>query len=369
MDGSYSHASAATGRSYDGLVTRYNADMNAITPRDIAELEDQLSAPTEGAIRSLGQLEGDLVILGAGGKMGPTLARMAQRASEAAGVKRRVIAVSRFRESGLVERLQKWGVETHSCDLLDERAIAELPRAANVIFMVGLKFGASTNPALTWAMNCYVPMLVSKKYYDSRIGVFSSGNVYGTARVDQGGSRESDPLAPVGEYAITVLGRERMFEYCSHEFEMPVVQLRLNYATELRYGVLVDIARRVAAEEPIDVTMGWVNVIWQTEANAMALQALEHSASPPCTLNLAGPEFLRVQDVAKRFGELFGKPVHFAGTEAEDALLSNAEKSYRLLGKPQVTANQMIEWTANWVGQGGESLGKPTHFQSRDGKY
>lgn len=343
--------------------------MNTTAPQDVAGLEDNLSEPTPGAIQAMRELDGDLVILGAGGKMGPTLARMALRASQEAGVTRRVIAVSRFRESGLVERLQQWGLETIACDLLDERAVGELPDAANVMFMTGLKFGASANPALTWAMNCHVPMLVSQKYRGSRIGVFSSGNVYGTSPIGKGGSVETDPPQPVGEYAITVLGRERMFEYCSHEFEMPVVQLRLNYATELRYGVLVDIARRVADEQPVDVTMGSVNVIWQTEANAMALQALAHANCPPKILNLAGPEFLRVRDVAEQFGKLLGKTAQCTGVEAQDALLSNAGESYQLFGRPQVTAEQMMTWTADWIARGGESLGKPTHFQSRDGQF
>ncbi len=343
--------------------------MNLETPQDMASLEQQLSTPDEGVIQAMRQLDGDLVILGAGGKMGPTLARMASRASEMAGNKRRVFAVSRFRESGLRERLDSWGIETRACDLLDEEAVAQLPDAANVMFMTGLKFGASANPALTWAMNCYVPVLVSRKYRESRIGVFSSGNVYGLTAATGGGSREADPPAPVGEYAITVLGRERMFEYYSRESSIPAVTLRLNYATELRYGVLVDIARQVAAGQPVNLTTGWVNVIWQTDANSMALQSLCHASSPPRILNIAGPEFLRVREVAARFGELLGKPVDFEGSEADDALLSDASASYELFGRPQVTAAQMMEWTADWIGRGGAYLDKPTHFESRDGKF
>jgi nucleoside-diphosphate-sugar epimerase len=343
--------------------------MNLEAPADIGILEDQLSAPSERVVRAMSQLDGDLVVLGAGGKMGPTLSRMAQRANELAGIERRVIAVSRFREDGLRDRMHAWGIETQSCNLLDESAVASLPDAPTVMFMTGFKFGAGANPGLTWAMNCYVPALVSRKYRNSRIGVFSSGNIYGLTSVEKGGSCETDPPRPVGEYAITVLGRERMFEHFSVEMTMPIVQLRLNYATELRYGVLVDIARQVASEEPVDLTTGWVNVIWQTEANAMALESLLHAASPPRIMNLAGPELLRVRDVAEQFGKLLGKPVRFSGVESSDALLSNGSASYELLGKPQVTAERMIEWTAQWLKRGGAFLNKPTHFESRDGQF
>ena len=340
-----------------------------VIPTTVEELEDQLSTPTERVVAAMGKLDGDLVVLGAGGKMGPTLARMARRATDEAGVDRRIIAVSRFRDTAARDRLQAWGIETESCDLLDQRAVAKLPDAPNVIFMTGLKFGASSNPGLTWAMNCHVPMLVCQRYRSSRFAVFSSGNVYGMTPVMGSGSVETDIPQPVGEYAITVLGRERMFEYCSHEYNIPVVQLRLNYATELRYGVLVDVARQIANQETVDVTTGCVNVIWQTEANAMALESMLHATSPPRILNIAGPEFLPVRDIALKFGELLGKPVELTGTAATDALLSDGSEGYRLLGSPAVDAEQMMRWTAQWVQRGGEYLDKPTHFESRDGKF
>lgn len=338
-------------------------------PQTVAELEDLLSTPTPGVVEAMRQLEGDLLILGAGGKMGPTLARMARRATDEAGVERNVIAVSRFGDQALRDRLRSWNIEIRCGDLLDGAFLDELPDAPNIVFMTGLKFGSSSNPALTWAMNCYLPMLVCQKYSHSRIAAFSSGNVYGMTPVKGGGSRETDPPQPVGEYAITVLGRERMFEYGSHEHQIPVVQLRLNYATELRYGVLVDLARQVSRGEPIDVTTGWVNVIWQGEANAMALQSLLHATSPPRILNLAGNEYLQVRQVAEQLGERLGRAVTCEGSEAEDALLSDASESYRLFGEPQVSAETMIAWTAEWISQDGELLGKPTHFESRNGAF
>ncbi len=346
--------------------------MNAIdptVPQDVDALEEVLSQPTDGAVRAMRELPGDLIILGVGGKMGPTLARMAVRASAAAGVPRRVIGVSRFSQPDLQQRLEKWGVETIACDLLDEAAVAQLPRAPLVVFMTGMKFGATDNPALTWAMNCYVPALVSRHFHDSRLAVFSSGNVYGLTPVHGGGSRETDELQPIGEYAVTVLGRERMFEHFSRQLDIRLVLLRLNYATELRYGVLVDLAQQVHAEQPVDVSMGYANVIWQAEANAMALESLLHATCPPLVLNIAGPDLLSIREAAGRFGELLNKPVRIRGEEAADAFLSNAEKSYQLFERPQVPVERMIRWTADWVQRGGASLGKPTHFESRDGKY
>jgi dTDP-4-dehydrorhamnose reductase len=339
------------------------------TIRDVDQLDDLLSDPTEGAIAALGRLPGDLVLLGVGGKMGPTLARMARRASEAAGVKRRIIGVARFSQAGLQERLQSWGIDTIRCDLLDPAQIDSLPDAANVIAMTGMKFGATGQEALTWAMNSYLPALICGKYRRSRIVAFCTGNVYSLMPVHSGGSREEDAPAPVGEYAQSCLGRERIYEYFSRAHNIPMALLRLNYATELRYGVLVDLARKVWEGQPIDVTMGHVNVIWQRDANAMALCSLEQVASPPRILNLAGPETLSVRQVAEDFGRLFSKPVTFEGTEAPDALLSNAQLSHRLFGPPRVDVPQMMQWIADWVRRGGATLGKPTHFEVRDGRF
>jgi nucleoside-diphosphate-sugar epimerase len=339
------------------------------TPNDVAQLDDMLSAPNKHALGAMRELDGDLMVLGVGGKMGPTLARMAKRATDEAGVPRRVIGVSRFSSPETREQLEDWGIQTVACDLLDELAIAKLPEAPNIVCMTGLKFGASTNPSLTWAMNCYLPALISNRFRDSRIAAFSSGNVYGTVPFETGGSIESDPLNPIGEYAITVLGRERMLEYFSRELEIPLTLLRLNYATELRYGVLVDLAQKVLGSEPIDLSMSYFNVIWQAEANAMALASLLHTETPPRVLNIAGSEMLRVRDVCEEFGRLLNKPVRLVGEESPDALLNNAAASYKLVGQPEVSANQMVRWTADWIVRGGESLGKPTHFESRDGRF
>jgi nucleoside-diphosphate-sugar epimerase len=342
---------------------------NTETPQSVDELEAALSVPTTGVIRTLESVSGHLMLLGVGGKMGPTLARMAKQAYREAGRDGRVIGVSRFSDHAVRRRLESWGVETIACDLLDEAAVNQLPEVENVIAMTGFKFGAAANPSLTWAMNCYLPAMISRRFSASRIAVFSSGNVYGLTPVAGGGSRVDDPLRPVGEYAMTVLGRERMYEYFSRELGIRMVLLRLNYATELRYGVLVDIALRVLQGEPIDVTMGYVNVIWQREANAMALEALACTEVPPRVLNIAGPEILKVRDVANEFGRLFGKSVELVGQEAEDAFLNNAEASFQQFGRPQVSAAQVIRWTAEWVLRGGENWGKPTHFEGRDGTY
>lgn len=337
--------------------------------RDEEHLEELLSEPSAGAIETLARLEGDVVVLGVGGKMGPTLARMVRRGSVAAGVKRRVIGVARFSQGGLVEKLQRQGIETARCDLLDPVQVERLPDAANVVAMTGMKFGSTGQEALTWAMNSHVPSLICRKYRQSRIVAFSTGNVYGLTPVRLGGSRESDALAPVGEYAQSTLGRERMYEYFSLTLNIPMVLLRLNYATEMRYGVLVDVARKVLAGESIDLTMGHFNSLWQGDANAMALCAFDHLGCPPQILNLAGPETLSVRRLAEEFGELLHRPVRFEGHEADDALLSNAQLSNRLFGYPRVPVQQLTRWIADWVRRGGTSLDKPTHFESRSGQY
>lgn len=338
-------------------------------PQSVEALEDALSTPNEKVIAAMGKLKGDIIILGVGGKMGPTLARMAKRASDEAGKTRRVIGVSRFSDADARSRLESWGVETIACDLLDEEAILTLPEAPNVVFMAGFKFGSSGAAAMTWAMNCYLPALVSRKFSNSRIAAFSTGNVYGMSTVGDGGSKETDETNPVGEYAITALGRERMFEYFSQKLNIPTAILRLNYAHELRYGVLVDLAELVLAEQPIDISMSYANVIWQADANGMTLQSLAHAATPPLVVNLAGPGILRTRDVCEQFGQLMNKQVQFTGEESPDALLSDGRKGHDLFGRPNVSEANIIQWVADWVMRGGESLGKPTHFQSRDGKF
>ncbi len=341
----------------------------AHAPHSVAQLEEILSLPSVTSIKAMANLDGDLALLGAGGKMGPTLARMALNACREAGRPRRIIAVSRFSDSDVRNRLESWGVETIVCDLLDEQAIAKLPDAANIIAMTGMKFGASQNPELTWAMNCYMPALICKRYRDSRIVAFSSGNVYSMLPVDSQGSTEEDPPDPIGEYSITVLGRERMYQYFSRELSIPLVLLRLNYATELRYGILVDIARAVFDEQPVDVSTPVFNVIWQADANAMTLAAFDHASTPAAIINVAGPEILSVRDVALAMGRQMDKPVRFQGQESATAYLNDGRRGHQLLGEISHDAHEMIEWTADWVQRGGADLGKPTHFQERSGKF
>ena len=337
--------------------------------RDVDHLEELLSDPSPAAIDAMRRVEGDILILGVAGKMGPTLARMARRALDAAGLPGRVIGVSRFSSPAPQRALEQHGVETIRCDLLDEEALARLPDAANVIFMAGRKFGSTGDESLTWAMNTHLPALVCRRYRTSRIAAFSTGNIYGLTSSGRGGSREDEVPAPVGEYAMSCLGRERMFEYFSRAHQTPVAILRLNYATEMRYGVLVDLARRVRQGEPIDVTMGYFNVIWQADANAMALAALAHASSPPFIVNVAGPEELGVRAACTELARLLGVEVSFTGQEARDALLSNGSRGWERLGAPRVDVSRLLSWTADWTRRGGESLDKPTHFESRSGRF
>jgi len=333
------------------------------------QLEELLSEPTPEVVEALRNLQGDLIVLGAAGKMGPTLARMAQRALEKAGSGHRVIAASRFSSPESRTKLERWDLKTIACDLLDREQVARLPDAPNVVFMAGMKFGTTGQEALTWATNTLVPAFVCEKFRGSRISLFSTGNVYGLTPVDRGGSTESDPLEPLGDYAMSCVGRERIFEHSSRTFGTPVAILRLNYACDLRYGVLVDLARRVEEEQPVDLTMGCFNTIWQGDANAVALRALAHASSPPFVVNVTGPELLSVRRVSELLGALLEKPVTFVGSEAADAFLSNAEKAHKLFGLPRVAAEQLIRRVADWVKRGGESLAKPTHFEVRHGKF
>jgi nucleoside-diphosphate-sugar epimerase len=301
--------------------------------------------------------------------MGPTLARMARRADEQAGRKRRILGVSRFSTPAHRSQLEEQGIETIAADLLDEAELAKLPDAPNVVAMFGMKFGATGNESRTWAMNVFVPGRVAQKYRRSRIVAFSTGNVYGLCPVKLGGSREEDALRPLGDYSLSTLGRERILEHFSRTYETPLAILRLNYATEMRYGVLADVAGKVFRGEAIDLTMGHFNALWQADANAMSLCAFAHAASPPFVVNLAGPELLSVRRVAEQFGRLFGRSPRFEGAESEDAFLSNGQLGHRLFGYPRVGPEQMIAWTADWVRRGGASLERPTHFEVRDGKF
>ncbi|MBI1899194.1 MAG: NAD(P)-dependent oxidoreductase [Acidobacteria bacterium] len=333
------------------------------------QLDDLLAQPSDADIAAMRELEGDLILLGAGGKMGPTLAVRARRALDGAGRRDRVIAASRYSSLAARELLEKSGVETIAADLIEPAEVARLPEAPNVIYMAGRKFGSAGNASLTWAMNAYLPAVVCEKFRGSRIVAFSSGNIYPFVPVASGGASESTPLAPVGEYAQSVLARERMFEYFSLRNGTPVLLLRLNYAVEMRYGVLLDIGTKVFERRPIDLSTGMVNVIWQGDANSVALRALGLCQSPPVVLNLTGPESLSVRYAASRFGQIFGIDPVFEGQEAPTALLNNAARCHRLLGYPRVTAEQVIEWTAQWIAMGGPTLAKPTHFEVRDGKF
>jgi dTDP-4-dehydrorhamnose reductase len=333
-----------------------------------SELEDRLSDPPPGVIEMLSRLDGDILILGAGGKMGPSLARMAQRAAQLACTRRRVIAVSRF-SGGADAYLRALGLDTITADLMDERAIATLPDAPLIVFMAGRKFGSTGAESLTWVMNTILPGLVCRRYSHSRIVAFSTGNVYGLVPISSGGSREGDTTAPAGEYAMSCLGRERVFEHYSLVSETHVAIFRLNYACDLRYGVLVDIAQRILAGEPVDLSMGHFNTIWQGDANAMALRSLEFASSPPWIVNATGPETLSVRAVAQRLATRLDRTARFSGAEAGTALLSNTQLGIERLGPPRVDAELLIDWVADWVARGGTSLGKPTHFESRDGRF
>ena len=331
-----------------------------------ADLEEWLSRPTGGVVDVLRGLEGDILILGAAGKMGPTLSRMARRALPRS---QEVISVSRFRASDTAKRFERFGIRTIRCDLMDRNAVNRLPDAANVIYMAGMKFGTRERPDLTWMMNAIVPAIVAERFKTSRIVVFSTGCVYPLVDIASGGSVEGDVLAPPGEYAQSCVARERVFTHFSNRFETSVLLFRLNYAIDLRYGVLHDVATKVFHEKPVDVSTGHVNVIWQGDANARALQCLALTDCPPAAMNVTGREIISVRQLAERFGELFGKQPRILGAEGGKAWLSNATKSFDQFGDITVTLDEMIRATADWIRNGGSSLGKPTHFEARDGKF
>ena len=337
--------------------------------RDPDHLEDLLSEPTDGVVETVSRLEGDFIVLGVGGKMGPSLARMLRRAADAAGVKKRVLGVSRFSSQGLPRQLESWGIETVAADLLDPEQVARLPDVPNVVYMAGMKFGTTGQQARTWAMNAVLPADVCRRFRGARIVAFSTGNVYPMVPVTSGGATEQDEPRPVGEYAQSCLGRERVFEHFSRTDGTPVALIRLNYAVEMRYGVLVDLAQRVLAGETIDLSMGNFNCVWQADANAASIQAFNHAASPPFVLNVTGPETLGVRAVCEELGRLMNEQVRLTGSESPTAYLSNASLCNCLFGYPRVPVRQVIQWTAEWVKRGGASLGKPTHFETRDGKF
>lgn len=338
----------------------------AATPQ---ELDDALSEPTPGVLRFLKQTDGDFLVLGAGGKMGLHLAAMLRRGLDVVGPERRVIAASRFGSEAQHQDFVERRIETRRCDVLDPQQLASLPDVPNVFVMIGTKFGTSGQEGRTWATNCFAPGLICQRFAGSRLAAFSTGNVYGLTDVAAGGSLEGDRLNPVGEYAMTALGRERMYEHFSQTLSIPVTLIRLNYSCELRYGVLVDIAQQVHAGTAVDVSMGSFNVIWQRDACAMSIQSLGLAAAPAKRFNLTGPETLSVREVARAFAERMKKPVTFTGQETTTALLTNASQAFELYGKPSVTAEQMIDRISEWLLAGRPTLGKPTHFSSRSGDF
>lgn len=356
---------AFPGAPQDSLDRSMNALDSLSDPiTTVAQLEDRLTSPSESLIRMMRRLEGDLMLLGAGGKMGPTLAVMAKRAAEAAGVKKKIFAVAR----SPLPALAKQGIETLLCDLLDLDAVRRLPQVANLVYMVGRKFGSTGAEPATWAVNVVAAYHVARTFSQSRIAAFSTGCVYPVMDLRTGGATEATPPAPVGEYAMSCLGRERMFDIFA-ERGARVVHIRLNYAVELRYGVLVDIALNVLQGKPVDVTTGYANVIWQGDACDQILRSLEIAASPAAVLNVTGPETFSIRAVAQEFGRLLGTTPVFTGEENGRGYLSNASRANALFGNPAVPLGRILAWIAHWIKNGGEIHGKPTHFETQDGKY
>ena len=336
---------------------------------DVTALYNQLLEPSPALLSDIATLDGDIMILGVGGKMGPALAKLTRRALNLVGSERKVIGASRFSEPGLVEELNQLGIETHVVDLLNEDQLDSLPAAKNVLYLAGTKFGTTGKESFTWAMNAYLPGRVAEKYRDSNIVVFSTGNVYPLTPVDAGGATEKLLPEPLGEYAQSCLGRERVFQYFSTKNNTPVFIYRLNYANDVSYGVLLEIAKAVKERKPIDLRMGYVNVIWQGDANEIAIRALNHCSVPAKMVNVTGSETVSIKWLGGQFGNIFGQEPVFINTEESTALLSNAGVSNDLFGYPKVLLNQMIELIAEWVNQGGKTINKPTHFQERQGKF
>lgn len=330
---------------------------------------DEMVVASEELVNWFRTQTGRLVVIGAGGKLGPSLLALAADAKERAGKPIEITAVSRFSSDRAKEEVERLGIEVIAADVTDQEAVHALPDAEMVVYLAGAKFGTDGNKSATWVANTFAPGLVARRYRNARISALSTGNVYPLEEVTSGGSTEDMPAGPVGEYAMSCLGRERMFEFAAHEYGTPVSIIRLNYAVELRYGVLVDLATKLLAGDSIDVTMGYVNLVWQGYVNEVILRSLDHASSPPFILNVTGDRILRVRELAMQLGELLGVSPRIVGTEASTALLSNATLSHELFGGPRVEIEELIVQTARWLRAGGETHGKPTKFERRDGKF
>jgi len=336
-----------------------------ISVTDENGLEDILSEPTEATKKIVAGLTGDIVVLGAGGKMGPTLAMMLKKASP----DKRIYAVSRFSDKAARSRIEQAQVETIEADLLDESQYRKLPDVENVFYLAGMKFGSTGNQPLTWALNSFVPALVARHYKDSRIVAYSTGNVYPLVDTTSSGATEQTAPEPIGEYAQSCLGRERMFEYFSELFKTPVTLVRLNYANEPRYGIIVDLTFKILNDEPLDLTMGKVNLIWQRDANDYIIRAISLAKSPPAVLNVTGPDTIPIRRLGEQIGKTLGKKPKFVSREAPSALLSDASYCLNTFGLPQTTIEQMVSMISQWVAAGKKTLNKPTKYDIRDGKF
>lgn len=344
-------------------------NVQSTLPCEADQIDTFLAHPTPGVLDALQRHPGDILIVGAGGKMGPTVSLMAAAALREINSSGRVKAISRFSNPRNRETLESNGVETISCDLLDRAAVAALPDAPNILFLAGQKFGTTEGPELTCAMNTLVPAHVAERYAASKIVAFSTGCVYSFTPANGGGSREEDPTQPTGDYPNSCLARERVFSYYARKNGTPVALFRLNYSIDFRYGVLVDVAQKVLTGQPVDVAMGHVNVIWQGDACARAIQSLDLAASPAVAINVTGPETICIRSLALEFGRRFGVEAKITGTEADRVWLNNASKSFAHWGYPSVSLGQMVDWIAAWLISGGATLGKPTHFEVRDGNF
>lgn len=332
-------------------------------------LNEMLVQPSEGLVEDIKKINGDIMVIGAGGKMGPSLCVLAKNAAKRAGINKRIIAVSRFTDAIATQFLNDNGIETISADLLEEGGVESLPEVENVIFMAGRKFGTEGSEALTWAMNTYLPAKVGEKFKNSKIVAFSSGNVYPMLPLASGGATEETKPLPIGEYGMSCLGRERTFEYFSNKYKTPLLIYRLNYAVDLRYGVLYDIANNIVKGQPVSIRTAVFNCIWQQDANEIAIRSLLYADYPAVKLNVTGPETVSVKAVALKLGKLLGKDPIFEGEEKGEAFLNNAGKAIQLFGYPKKGIQEMIEMQAEWILSGGRALGKATHFEERGGKF